>query len=499
MKTKLYSILIGSSLLFGSCNDFLEEDPKASITADTFYTSAADLNAAMAGIALTFNLAWNQTGAPFFGSDDVTTHSGGNKKGFSDFDTFQATTSNDRMVVWWNHFYKTIKSSNALISNYAKATGASEKIRNQAAGVGYFYRAINYFFLTRTWGEVPMPLEFSLNEKGNSTPEEIYAQIISDLEKAEAMLPDAWDSPRRQEGIDILPTAGAAKALLANVYLTSAGWPLKKTENYAKAAAKAKEVIDNRAKWGYALQTNFADLWDKDNQFNHEAVFGCYFNNEMAGMWNSGDNWGNGNQLGPKAFAAGEEGGWDEAFAELTFYNNFPAGPRKDATYQTVYYLKNDPKQAVDYTKLIHKHPYTLKYRDDVSYNWANHSGSNWWGSSTVYMIRYAEVLLTYAEAQAMATNPDATAYDAINQVRKRAGLSNLAAGLSKTDFQKAVVAERGWEFTGFEPAYRWFDLQRTETVAAANANRSSQEVPLVGKPDDIQHTFYWAPIPIVK
>lgn len=499
MKTKLYSILIGSSFLFASCEKFLAEDPKSSITSQSFYTSKADLDAAMAGIAISFNLAWNQTGAPFFGSDDVTTHTGGNKKGFSDFDTFQATSSNDRMTVWWTNFYKTIKSTNALISNYSNATSASEEIRNQAAGFGYFYRAICYFYLTRTWGEVPMPLEFTLDERSNSTPEQIYAKIISDLENAEKMLPDAWDAPRRQNGIDIFPTAGSAKALLANVYLTTAGWPLKKTENYAKAAAKAKEVIDNKAKWGYELQSNFADLWKKDNQLNKEAVFGCYFNNAMAGIWNYGDNWGNGNQLGPKAFAAGTEGGWDEAYAEINFYNAFPSGPRKDATYQTVYYENNDITKPLNYTQLTHKHPFTLKYRDDESYDPVTHLASNWWGSSTVYMMRYAEVLLTYAEAQAMATNPDASAYDAINKVRTRAGLPNLSTGLSKEQFQQAVIAERGWEFTGFEPAYRWFDLLRTETVAKANSTRSSQEVPLVGQPNDVTHAFYWAPIPIVK
>jgi len=502
MKTKLYTILAASTLLLGSCKEFLEEDPKGSITAQTFYKSAEDLNAAMLGLALNYNLAWNQTGgmAINFGSDDITTHAGGNKKGFSDFDTFQANSSNDRMVIWWNYFYQTIKSSNALISNYNNATDATQDVRNHAGGVAYFYRALNYFFLTRTWGAVPMPLEFSLDKKENSSPEELYRQILEDLKKAESMLPDAWDAPRRQNGVDILPTAGSAKALLANVYLTMAGWPLKKTENYALAAAKAKEVIDNSSKWGYALLPEFGQLWDKDYQYNKEAVFGCYFNKNMPSIWTYGDNWGNGSQLGPPSFAPGEEGGWDEAFGEINFYTNFPAGARKDATYQKDYFLNNDPKKVVDYTKLTHKHPYFMKYRDDESYDPATHKMNDWWGNATVYVIRYAEVLLTYAEAHTMATgNADGSAYAAINQVRKRAGLNNLPAGMSKDDFQKAVIAERGWEFAGFEPASRWFDLIRTETVAQANAQRSSAEVQLVGKPDDNSHIFYWAPLPIIK
>ncbi|MVZ66494.1 RagB/SusD family nutrient uptake outer membrane protein [Sphingobacterium sp. DK4209] len=499
MKKNIIFALLSTSIVFASCSDFLTEDPKGSITPVTFYNSAEDLNSAMVGIALTYNLAWNQTGgmAITFGSDDITTHAGGNKKGFSDFDTFQATSSNDRMAIWWTYFYKTIKSSNSLISNYSKATKASEEQRNNAAGVAYFYRALNYFFLTRAWGDVPMPLEFSLEEKENSTPAEVYAQVIEDLKKAESMLPDRWTGPRRQENVDIMPTKGSAKALLANVYLTSAGWPLKITANYALAAQKAKEVIDQKATWGYDLLPSFADLWDKDHQFNKEAVFGVYFNKNTPTIWTYGDNWGNGSQLGPPNFAPGEEGGWDEAFGEIDFYNRFPAGPRKDATYQKEYFLGNDPNKVVDYKGLTHKHPYFMKYRDDASYDPATHKMNDWWGNATVYMIRYSEVLLTYAEAKAMSSGVDASAYDAVNQVRKRAGLPNLTSGLSAGQFQAAVIEERGWEFAGFEPAARWYDLIRTETVEKVAKARKSEELPLVGQPSDASHTFYWAPLPI--
>lgn len=92
MKKQLFTILCASTLILGGCKDYLIEDPKGSVSPVTFYKTANDLNAAMLGISLSYNLAWNQTGgmAITFGSDDITTHAGGNKKGFSDFDTFQA-------------------------------------------------------------------------------------------------------------------------------------------------------------------------------------------------------------------------------------------------------------------------------------------------------------------------------------------------------------------------------------------------------------------------
>lgn len=502
MKKYIVTLLIPAMLVSSCKKDFLKEDPKGSITPQTFYKTAEDLNSATLGISLTYNLAWNQTGglATTFGSDDITTHAGGNKMGFSNFDTFQANSSNDRMTIWWSYFYKTIKSSNSLIENYPKATEATEVQRNNSAGVGYFYRAMSYFFLTRTWGAVPMPLQANLEPQNNASPQEIYNVVIADLQKAETMLPDAWSGPRRQGSTDILPTRGSAKALLANVYLTMAGWPLKQTDKYDLAAKKAKEVIDGKATWGYGLVNAYSDLWDKDSRFNKEAVFACYYNKNMPSIWDYGDNWGNGSQMGPPNFAPGEEGGWDEAFGEIAFYNKFPAGPRKDATYQMVYFLGNDPAKAVDYTKLTHKHPYFLKYRDDESYDPATHKLNDWWGSATVYMIRYAEVLLTYAEAKAMSSGgPDESAYQAVNEVRNRAGLGELAKGLNQADFRNAVVAEKGWEFAGPEPAARWFDLIRTETVAKAAADRDPSELPLKGKPNDLTHEFYWSPLPIIK
>lgn len=479
-----------------SCSkSFLEETPKGSITPVSFYKTSKDLEMASAALALQFNGAFNQVGGAFYGADDITSKRAGNKIEFSDFDIFNANSSNGRMNNWWNYFYATIKSANALIQNYTNATEATEEQRNNAAGQAYFMRAISYFYLTRTWGEVPMPTEPTVDDnRPNAKVEDIYNLIVADLQKAETMLPDHWDGVRRQNGIDVLPTKGSAKALLANVYLTMAGWPLKQTDKYAIAAAKAKEVIDGKATWGYNLVTNYADIWKIGNKYNNEAVFACYFNNDVP-AWN----WENGNMMAPNPFAPDyEEGGWDDGFGEISFYNKFPAGPRKDATYQKDYYVKNDPNNVVTWQGTLQKHPYFLKYRDDQSYDWSIHKANDWWSSATTFILRYSEVLLTYAEAKAMSSTPDASAYDAINQVRQRAGILPLLPGLSQTAFRDSVIAERGWEFAA-ECGIRWFDLVRTETVQKANSVRDAAEVSLANQPSDANHTYYWAPIPAIK
>jgi starch-binding outer membrane protein, SusD/RagB family len=479
-----------------ACNkSFLDETPKGSITPVSFYKTAKDLEMASAALAVQYNAAFNQVGGAYYGADDITSKRSGNKIEFSDFDIFNANSSNGRMTNWWSSYYATIKSANSLIQNYSKATEATEEQRNNAAGHAYFMRAISYFYLTRTWGEVPMPTEATIdNNRSNAKVADIYNLIVADLQKAETMLPDNWDGKIRQNGIDIFPTKGSAKSLLANVYLTMAGWPLKQADKYALAAAKAKEVIDGKATWGYDLMTNFADIWKIKNKFNKEAVFACYYNNDIP-AWS----WENGNMTAPNPFAPDyEEGGWDDGFGEITFYNKFPSGPRKDATYQKDYYVKNDPATVVSWQQTLQKHPYFLKYRDDESYDWSIHKANDWWSSATAFVIRYSEVLLTYAEAKAMSSAPDASAYDAINQVRQRAGLPDLMPGLSQTAFRDSVIAERGWEFTA-EYGMRWFDLVRTETVQKANSTRDASEEPLTNQPSDANHSYYWAPIPINK
>jgi hypothetical protein len=259
-----------------------------------------------------------------------------------------------------------------------------------------------------------------------------------------------------------------------------AGWPLKEADKYALAATKAKEVMDNADTYGYEILPNVADLWTWANNFtNSEIVFGSYYNNTLAGGYV-------GSMAGPQGPRPEEEGGWCDYFGEITFFNNFPEGPRKDATYQTIINVNGTPVPWDD-PSTFQGNPYFKKYADDVN-------NRDWWGSRCEQVIRYAEVLLTYAEAKAMSDGPDASAYDALNTIRNRAGLPDIATGLSAIAFRDSVVAERGWEFAGGETASRWFDLIRLEMLEAVTANRDPSELPLNHPPNK---SDYWSPKPL--
>ena len=134
---KKYLMVTADIALLSSCSSLLEEDPKSSLLTNQFYSSASELDMATTGLYGLINLSFNQTAgfATTFGADDMTASRNGNKTPFSDFDTFQAGSSNDRMPIWWINFYSTIKSCNALILNYHNASeNATETQLNNAAG-----------------------------------------------------------------------------------------------------------------------------------------------------------------------------------------------------------------------------------------------------------------------------------------------------------------------------------------------------------------------------
>jgi hypothetical protein len=173
----------------------------------------------------------------------------------------------------------------------------------------------------------------------------------------------------------------------------------------------------------------------------------------------------------------------------MNFFNNYPPGYRKEITFYTNIYVPNeDPYYPAIDTGYIHINHISgcsrIGYRkfyympQIIPVVW-NFEGIPTeiieyvvYGSPRVYLFRYAHTLLTYAEAEARAGNPNAKAYECVNQIRRRAhkidlhspSVYDLQPGLSPAVFADSVVWERAWELCG-EPEGRWFDLIRLEQV----------------------------------
>ncbi|MCK7558404.1 RagB/SusD family nutrient uptake outer membrane protein [Chitinophaga sedimenti] len=468
---KLY--ILAAFFIATSCTKALEEDPQGLVIGSEGLSSEAGLEAALTGAYGALMVPW-ESGfttvgqiAMCMGADDLTTHPGSNKEDFREFDRFNVSSLNSRMTPIWRGCYKTIQSTTNIINNYQQIKDGNEATIKVIVGEAYFLRGLCYYWLTRSWGEVPIiPSEKYSSEYlslKKSTPQEVYKVVEADLTKAEELVPNTRRAPGR-------PNKGSVKALLADVYLTQGGWPIKDQGKYALAASKAKEVIDNKTTYGFDLYMDgFLKIFAGNTK---EDVFAFY----TRGQWITY------NSFYGLSTMPEDEGGWSDFFPELKFFNEFPAGSRKDATFSTSFVVGAN---TIPWENTTTKHPYYKKFTIQSG------TKNTYMSNSPVIMIRYAHVLLIYAEAQARSgAAPDAQAYDALNAVRQRAGLLPVS-GLTPADFINAVVDERKWEFAG--EWSRWFDLVRLEKVEEANAVKAPGDLTPSGP---ITKAQYLLPIP---
>ena len=456
---KILSIILFSAITLIGCNKIeLEEQPEGLLSPESFFQSEGDFEAILAGgvyrpmfqpwNAFNFNSIFVLT----MGAEDVRS----NAARFQSYDNLEADGNVGEMTGMWRNLYQTISNANTIIANNqeGKGAGVSESVLTEYEAQAKFMRAFAYFYMVRWWGEVQLITEDNMllaNETRQSSVADIYLQIISDLQFAEANLADIGGADQTGKA-----SKQAAQTVLAKVYLTMTGWPLNETSNYALARNKAKEVMDAGV---FNLESDVADLWKQAKRLtNKEFIFafhGDITNNASTQHVSS---------------RPGADGGWSDWSSEERFFNAFPDSYRKDVSFTSVFSNGQTFVEAGD-------HPHAAKYRDGGPQYAADATGGNANGDASFNVFRYAEVLLIYAEAANMAEgSPSADALEAINMVRRRAeklpintpnaGV-DIVTGISQSDFDDAVIAERNWELA-FE-GKRWFDLVRKEMVVEVN------------------------------
>lgn len=465
MKLKyILSCVFATSMMVTSCS--LEEDAKGKLTPETFFSTQDELN--MGVYALYKKVCDMQTNTlpmmPNWAGDDITTNPGSNKQESADVDAFHPSDGS-RGVSWtWNVSYAAIKAANLIVKNAVKTPTTEEEI-NIAIGQAKFWRAVNYFFLVRRFGPIPMNLEGDVDYKRPLSPvAEVYAQIEQDLKDCIATLPTKYVSaPRFIDGANIYITKQAAQATLAGVYMAMAGWPLNDTKRYADAATQAKAVIDgvNNGTYEYILEPEYKHVYAISHNYTNETVVGINYSGAFL--------WAEDSEM-TKSNLFESLGGWGDGWGEIKFWKQFPAGPRKDATYNPKILKNNGRKgetELLDWWEVDEKHPMFSIFTVSESggnYDYTQPAGDFVSNSHRHRLIRYSEVLLWYAEAQARSQGtPNAMAYECINKVRNRAGLPHLDAGMSGEAFAEACVAEHGWEVAGYWPGLitRRDDLMR--------------------------------------
>ncbi len=430
MKTKhiLFGLL---TLSLTACKEqFLDLSPVSAVGTTSFYKTQSDMLAALsAGYgALQSSGQYGQNYIyAELPSDDTRPVLSGSVTDQDEFDKFYLRTTNPFLLTRWSDSYRGIYRTNSIIDRLAGVT-MDETLKKRIGGEAQFLRALMYFNLVRSFGGVPLVITEITDPLqgytyGRAPVADVYVQITKDLTEAEAALPE------RYTGADIgRATRGAAKALLGKELLTQ--------RKYAEAATKLKEVIDANT---FSLMPNYADLFKTANKNNRESIFEIQY---KKGNLGEGSNWAN--QYAPEnsGNAVIQFGGSGNNQVTTDLENAYEPGDiRKNISFATSY--TNAQGNKVDYY-------YIRKYLDPPTVN--NDSEDNW------YVLRYADVLLMYAEAL-NETGQTAAALPYLNQVRKRVGLADKVI-TAQADLRLAIEQERRVELA-FE-GHRWFDLVRT-------------------------------------
>jgi hypothetical protein len=450
IKTGFAVLLTG--VVITSCID-LTEQPGKSRLAPGSYSNLSELELGVTGL---YRMIANAAAMTTFqvvgwGGDDITTHRASNKADFREYDQRAVSPLNARSATNWRDIYAVVRAANSVIFNSEGLVLANKDVQNRLIGEAHFIRAIMFHQLTRIHGQIPLHLSVIPDPTmGKSPVVDVYKQIESDLLKAESLLPTIY--PGVNAGAP-RPNRGTARAFLARLYLDWAGFPVKDASKYGMAASSAKTVIDNAASHGFGLVQNLESLWTIGNRFNKESLFTLVYSREN----------GLNNRKYGKLGHPSDKLGWQETFAEIKYFEDFPAQPRKDATYRLDYKWEDFTDQANPVFKKI------VGPEGDISLNDFNSNRND-------YVMRYAELLLVYAEASGRANSASPAAWEALNQVKRRAeGLpfgTESAKDYTSADGSIAEIAytERKWELAG--EYLRWNDLVRLERVAQAMAIR---------------------------
>ncbi len=422
---------------------------------------------------------------------------------------FQATNYSFYSASYnWASFYSAIVSANNILKQYNLAQ-LKDKLTKQALGEIYLIRAYCYFRLTRVYGQIPIIKNIDISYTSTkATYTEMYSFIENDLKLAMGLLPVNNSSARVPY---ITVHRGTAKAILAELYLNWGGYPIKDISKYGLAAKEAGESIDSASYFGFGLLNDFANVWDSSHIMNSESVFSVYFaklanlsiNVSVSHIPYSGLNC-----LGLLQTSANSPNMALFYFtSEVNFFNNYPPGYRKEITFFKTIYVPNNGGGTktgylhIDKVSTCNRIEYRKFYYQCNEDKNASTTNVCWLeGIPRVYIFRFAQTMLTYAEGIARSGQPDAKAYDCINQIRRRAhqldlnspSAFDLSPGLSPSAFADSVVQERACELSG-EPEGRWFDLVRLEMVEDLPKIRNPKEG---GPPSVFDKSVYFSPIP---
>ena len=432
--------IICLSVIFG-CSD-LNEQPFSFFSPDQFYKTSSDAEAALAAVYGPLNGLYNREGwqVPDYSADQMFPRAVVSRDLLTTFN-YDATLA--FLGPYWSNCYSGISNANALLAKI-NLVNMDVTRKKQIEAEAKFMRALFYFHLAKNFGDVPVRKEPVMGigdvELAKSPIKDVYKFIIEDLLFAEANLPASTTVRGR-------PINMTATALLAKVYLYN--------EDYANSSIFAKKVIDSKV---YDLMPDVVALWDpnKEDANRKEMIFAVEYTrlpNTRTGTDIAAFNApaGSAPKFCPVVYGS--------QFAYINFYKSFDLNDQRRKLMDTSFV---DPKGVyVGQGRpggVIYDRAFIRKYEDPQGTG-ANQLENNF------PIIRFADVLLIHAEAEARSKGVTSDARLSVNKVRQRAYNTttdryDVPASISINNFIDLILEERSKELC-FE-ADRWYDLTRT-------------------------------------
>lgn len=502
MKKILFYIFISGMFIFSTaCSDFLDEESKQDIDKSKYMLDAKQAETVLLGVYR------NMVNDEMYGyymsilytlGTDIAQVEGNSNENFRIIPTNSFTANQKEIQETWAGLYTGIYYANDFLESIEEKTdnysSTDKKLANMYVAEARGLRALYYFELVRRYGNIALMTNTEMSYQLPSTfvqadPIDVYKFIEEDLLFAIDNLPYSIGDEDIRGDNSFRFSKGAAQGLLAKVYATWAGAPIK-DESKWEEAAKIAQVLINSNKHG--LLEDYEQLWSNSGRGvwdGTESLIEVSFYSPTGSM--GSDPIGRiGKWNGVRATSIPGERGrnagnvkvvhsfvldWREHDGDLRqeiSVANYHYNPKKELYVQTQSSTEESAREDdADPTKRQrYKQNYTPAKWDLEKYvPESNNLMSNDRSNVNWYVLRYADVLLLYAEAMnEWKKAPTADAYNAVNMVRRRGyglpvyGASNqadLTAGLSYEDFRDAVRKERAYELA-FE-GHRKLDLIR--------------------------------------
>ena len=448
MKNSIVSLFFLSMFLTG-CSGFLDTAPSDKYTQDNFWQTEERALSALNGVyaGLLHGGVFGSSRPVFM--ENITP----NAYDYEADDNLIAKSLHNANTGWfntvWNGAYEGIGRANNLIGNIDKVS-MDERLKQRYIAEAKFLRAVFYLNLWNLYGGAPLitdPTDAAAQENlPRNSADELLSQMLKDLNDASAqgVLPTSYSGSDQGR-----VTIGAALAFKVRVLLYAERW--------AEAAATAKQVIDLGV---YKLFPDYRSLFYLENEGNEEVIFDVQFKYPEF-CHNFDIVLTDFNTSAPTPDLVNDYYAIDGLPINESplFDPQNPYEKRDPRLHATIIIKGSRFKGAIVTEGQFPQTGYGQKkytvYKDDEPR--ATIPGG---ASELNYMVlRYADVLLMYAEAQNEASGPSAEIYTYLNQIRDRAGMPHVKQGLTKEELRKEIRHERRIELAG--EGYYYYDIRR--------------------------------------